>query len=63
MGSKHQSDRQVGFLRRSSFIHLLMDVGYVKAVKQFEGGIGNETATRFIRTAFNNNEIKLTLAN
>lgn len=58
---QHQIERQLGYERRLKFVRLLLDVGYVKAKKQFEGGVSDTNAIRFIRTAFDRGEINITL--
>ena len=58
---RHQIERQLGYERRLRFIRLLLDVGYVKAKNQFEGGVSDNNAIRFIRTAFDRGEIKITV--
>ena len=58
---QHQIERQLGYERRLKFIRLLLDVGYAKAKKQFEDGVSDTNAIRFIRTAFERGEINITL--
>ena len=59
---QHQIERQLGYERRLKFIRLLLDVGYVKAKSQFEGGVSDTNAIRFIRTAFDRGEINIVIS-
>ncbi len=58
---RHNAERQLGYQRRINFIHLLLDVGYIKAKQQFEGGVSDTNAIRFIRTAVERGEINITV--